>query len=322
MASIQDIKNAKKKFLHELRKWKSRKSNLESGFQMRAVVHCTGEEMHFDFVAYSNRNIVSDRLRCDLRGIWKMAGGKSMTILDLEKERLGGQARYLYKAVNAEKFKRKRIYLLNTSQIQMTWNTRNFFQSKTSKDLWREVRVSWFGEESVREFELRSQQAKAKSVERTRSVDAIIHDDFNKNDELQRDRKKSDFEERTAILSLLTTIEPTTWLIFSERSSMQKGYYGSLQAIRLHLSRGPPKSLHVFGREKNSMCLPHKYDMQRISFAEFVLNRMASDGRKRVQQSGKTGPVGTSESPKKFWDRTMKLAWLTGERLQQQDKKL
>ena len=60
--------------------------------------------------------------------------------------------------------------------------------------------------------------------------------------------------------------------------------------------------------------------MQWITFSEFVQARTRRQNS--PQQSDNTGPVGTSESPRKIWDKTLKLAWETGKRLKQQAQKV
>lgn len=173
-ATTKDVRATKERFLYELRKWKKRKANRGVEFELRAVVHCTGpSQLHYDFVAYADGFVSTARLKSDVRAMWSKAGGRTMAFTEQDPDRQTGQARYVYKSVSRVRFRRKRIYLLNTNTIRMAWNTGKFFRGATLNQLWREVRISWFGEESVLEWEAKRAERRERHHNRQCQINAL-----------------------------------------------------------------------------------------------------------------------------------------------------
>ncbi|MDA9778779.1 hypothetical protein N9D38_10080 [Rubripirellula sp.] len=176
-SSSESIQKTIKSFLYELRKWKKRQANQDVEFQIRAVAHCTSSQaMHYDFVAYSSSNISIARLREAVTAMWKTSGGVTVTFKPQEEEHEVGQALYIHKAIKPNRFRRKRIFLLNHNELHLTWQTRGFFRGVTINELWRQVRIEWFGEESVLAFEEKIKRKRHQENERQNEINKLSED--------------------------------------------------------------------------------------------------------------------------------------------------
>ena len=176
-SSERDVDNIKKAFLYELRKWKRRKANRETTFEINAIAHCTNaNSLHYDFIAYASKHVSAQHLISEIRQLWRTAGGFAITLVEQEDSRLFGQGRYLYKLMSQKRFRRKRIFLLRRNGLRISWQTKTFFQGKRQAQLWREVRVEWFGEDEVKQWELMQQRTgKNPTTEDTKRAKSVVN---------------------------------------------------------------------------------------------------------------------------------------------------
>jgi hypothetical protein len=158
----------KSQFLYRLRTWKKRKENAGVCFEIRAVAHSTKPtECHYDYLAYSNSLKSFQYLKKEIAELWVMSGGKRMTFLEIDQEKEYSQANYIHKRLSDKKFKNKRIYLLCRNGLPQSWSTRNFYQGKNKEqELWRGLKIIWYGLESVLKWENEKKKKRKQKTEK------------------------------------------------------------------------------------------------------------------------------------------------------------
>ena len=87
--------------------------------------------------------------------------------------------------------------------------------------------------------------------------------------------------------------------------------------LKIGMVQGFPKRHHLVSLW--FAVSPDRYFMMWMTFSEYVLARIRQNEAQK--QNDDIGPVGTSQSPQKLWDKTLKVAWDAGKRLKNQANK-